>query len=154
MRRPMNDFGEHYRRGLGMSARNNALAYGYSITATASFGMLVHTDGPIDVLRIFLFVVGNGVAFASVSALVTRGFRQRVEEEPPVVVALATSFSVLSISAGVGVATALGWGMGGSLAWLLGSLLATWAYLSISALEMALARNLHLTVGDEDPDAR
>ena len=47
MRRPMNDFGEHYRRGLGMSARNNALAYGYSITATASFGMLVHTDGPI-----------------------------------------------------------------------------------------------------------
>ena len=39
-----------------------------------------------------------------------------------------------------------GWG-----AWLLGSLLPTWAYLSIAALEMGLARVLHLTVADEPP---
>jgi hypothetical protein len=40
------------------------------------------------------------------------------------------------------------------MAWLLGSLLPTWAYLSIAALEMALARVLHLTVADEPPHER
>ena len=103
----MKEFGEHYRRGLGMSARNNALAYGYSVTATASFGMLAHTAGPMSILRIFMFVLGSGIAFAGVNALVTRGFRQRVEEEPPVVVALATAFALVSISAGVGIAAVM-----------------------------------------------
>lgn len=150
----MKEFGEHYWRGLGMSARNNALAFGYSVTTTASFGMLVHTAGPLSVLRIFMFVVGSGIAFASINALVTRGFRQRVEQEPPVVVALATAFAVVSISVGVGLAGLIGWGVGGWGAWLLGSLLPTWAYLSIAALEMALARVLHLTVADEPPHRR
>lgn len=150
----MKEFAEHYVRGLGMSARNNALAYGYSIAATAGFGMLVHTAGPLTVLRIFMFVVGNGIAFAGVNALVTRGFRRRVEQEPPVVVALSTSLSVVSISAAVGMVLLLGWGVGGWAAWLLGGLLGSWVYLSIAALEMALARTLHLAVGDEDPAHR
>jgi hypothetical protein len=109
----MREFGEHYLRGLGMSARNNALAYGYSVAATASFGMLAHTDGPLTVLHIFMFIVGNGIAFAGINALVTRGFRHRVEREPPVVVALSTSLSVVSISAAVGLVALLGWGLGG-----------------------------------------
>jgi hypothetical protein len=150
----MKEFGEHYLRGLGMSARNNALAFGYSITATASFGMLLHTDGPFSVLRIFMFVLGSSIAFAGINALVTRGFSQRVDEEPPVVMALATSFSVISISAGVAVAGLLGWAVGGWVAWLLGALLPTWTYLSISAAETALSRVLHLTVADRDPEHR
>jgi MFS family permease len=150
----MTDFGEHYRRGLGMSARNNALAYGYSVTTTASFGMLAHTAGRISVLRVFMFVLGSGIAFAGINALVTRGFRRRVEQEPPVVVSLATAFAVISISAAVGLAALIGWGVGGWLAWLLGSLLPTWAYLSIAALEMAIARNVQLKVADEHPDRR
>jgi hypothetical protein len=137
-----------------MSARNNALAYGYSVAATASFGMLVHTDGPPTVLRVFMFVTGNGIAFAGVNALVTRGFRRRVEQEPPVVVALSTSLSVVSISAAVGMVLLLGWGIGGWVAWLLAALLGSWTYLSVSALEMALARTLHLTVGEEDFERR
>ena len=150
----MKEFGAHYWRGLGMSARNNALAFGYSVTTTASFVMLAHTAGRISVLRIFMFVVGSGIAFAGVNAVVTRGFRQRVEQEPPVVVALATAFAVVSMSAGVGLAALIGWGVGGWIAWLLGSLLPTWAYLSIAALEMALARVLHLTVAEEPPHKR
>jgi hypothetical protein len=150
----MSEFVEHYIRGLGMSTRNNGLAYGYSITATVSFGMLAHTDAPITVLKLFMFLVGAGIAFAALTALVTRGFSQRVEREPPVVVALATSFSLLSSSAGVAVAAGLGSGLGGWAAWLLGSMLATWTYLSIAALEMALARVLHLNLGDGDPGRR
>jgi hypothetical protein len=40
-----------------------------------------------------MFVAGAGLAFAGVNAIVTRGFRTRVEAEPPVVLALATSLS-------------------------------------------------------------
>lgn len=150
----MKEFGEHYVRGLGMSARNNALAYGYSINATASFAILAHTDGPLSVLKIFVFVAGSGIAFAGINALVTRGYRQRVDEEPPVVVALSTSFSAVSISAAVGLAGLLGWALGGWVAWLLGALLGTWVYLSVSALEMALARSLHLAVAEGEPEHR
>jgi hypothetical protein len=148
------EFGQHYRRGLGMSARNNALAYGYSVTATASFGMLAHTDGPLSILRVFMFVAGSGIAFASINALVTRGYRQRVDREPPMVVALATSFGVLSISAAVALTALFGSAVGGWVAWLLAALCGTWLYLSISAAEMAVARTLHLVVGDQDPEDR
>ena len=104
--------------------------------------------------RIFLFVVASGLAFAVVSALVTRGFRRRVDREPPVVVALATAFAVASTSVGVGIAALVGWGIGGWAGWVLGAVLATWAYLLIAALEIALSRGLHEAVGDVRPEER
>jgi hypothetical protein len=121
---------------------------------TASLGILIHTDGPAGILRLAMFIAGSSIAFATVNALVTSGYRQRVEREPPVVISLATSFSLLSISAGVAVAGLLGWGVGGWSAWLLGSLLSTWTYLSVAALEMALSRTLHVTVADKAPEKR
>jgi hypothetical protein len=150
----MSQFTDHYVRGLGMSAHNNALAYGYSVTVTASFGVLTQTAKPVSIGRIFLFVVGASVAFAVVNAAVTRGFRTRVQTEPPVVLALATSLGVLSISAGAGVATLLGVTLGNWLAWLLGSLLSTWVYLSVAALEMAASRTLHINLGEQEPEQR
>jgi hypothetical protein len=150
----MRQFGEHYVRGLGMATRNNGLAYGYSITATAAFAVLYRTDPPASVPRIFLFVLGNGVGFAIVSGLVTQGFRRRVDREPPVVLALATAFAVISTSVGVGIAALVGWGIGGWLAWALGGVLSTWAYLSVAALEIALSRGLHEAVGDVSPEER
>lgn len=150
----MRRFGEHYVRGLGMATRNNGLAYGYSITATASFGVLESTDGPSSVARIFLFVIGAGIAFGVVSALVTQGFRKRVEQEPPVVLALATAFAMVSTSAGVGIAALMGWGVGGWAGWFLGALIPTWVYLSVAALEIALSRGLHEAVGEVSPEER
>jgi hypothetical protein len=150
----MRRFGQDYVRGLGMATRNNALAYGYSVTVTCSFGLLIATAHSPTIGHIFLFILGSGIAFAGVNALVTRGFRSRVKQEPPVVMALATSFSFLSSSAGAGIAALVGWGIGGWPSWLLGSLLATWGYLSVSALEVASARLLHVTVGGREPARR
>jgi hypothetical protein len=146
----MREFGQDYVRGLGMATHNNALAYGYSVTVASTFALLTSTAGSPDVGHIFAFLLGTGVAFAGVNALVTRGFRRRVKEEPQIVLALATSFSVLSISAAAGVAALIGWAIGGWVAWGLGSLLATWAYLSVAALEVAAARILHIKVGDQE----
>jgi hypothetical protein len=137
-----------------MSARNNALAYGYSVTATASFALLTDSDGPTSVGRTFAFILGASLAFAGVNAVVTRGFRQRAEGEPPVVMALATSLSVLSISAGAGAALLAGSAVGGWIAWSIGAIAATWIYLSVAALEVAAARALHLNVSDRDPAER
>ena len=150
----MSSFLDDYVRGLGMSVRNNALAYGYSITATASFGVLTQSAGPASIGHIFLFVAGAGLAFAVVNAVVTRGFRRSVESEPAVVLALGTAMSVFSVSVGVGVATLLGEFVGGWLSWLLGALLATWAYLAVAALEIALSKTLHLKVGEDGPEER
>jgi hypothetical protein len=146
----MREFGQDYVRGLGMATHNNALAYGYSVTVASTFALLTSTAGSPDVGHIFAFLLGTGVAFAGVNALVTRGFRRRVKEEPQIVLVLATSFSVLSISAAAGVAALIGWAIGGWVAWGLGSLLATWAYLSVAALEVAAARILHIKVGDQE----
>ena len=48
----------------------------------------------------------------------------------------------------------MGWGIGGWAAWLLGALLATWCYLAVAALEIALSRVLHEAIGDVDPEER
>ena len=103
----MRRFGEPYVRGRGMATRNNGLAHGYSITATASFGVLYRSAAPATVGRMFLFVLGTGIAFAVVNALVTPGFRRRVERAPPVVMALATSFALSPRAPGS--ASPLGW---------------------------------------------
>jgi hypothetical protein len=154
MQLPVRRFTEHYFRGLGESTRTNALAFGYSITSTASFAVLEQTAGRITVGRIFLFVLGAGVAFAGINALVTRGFRTRVEREPPLVLALGTSLSVISISAAVGVTALIGEAIHGAVAWLIGPILATWAFLGVAALEIAAARLLHVNVGDRAPEER
>jgi hypothetical protein len=147
-------FAEHYFRGLGESTRTNALAFGYSITSTASFVILEQTAGQVTVGRIFLFAAGAGVAFAGVNALVTRGFRERVDREPPLVLALGSSLSVVSISAGVGIAALVGDAIHGAVGWLVAPTLATWAYLGVAALEIAAARLLHIGVGEKAPEDR
>ncbi len=81
----MRGFREHYSRGLGTAARNDALAFGYSIAATATFAILDRTAHHASVFPIFLFASGASLGFSGVNAFVTRGYRDRVEQEPPVV---------------------------------------------------------------------
>lgn len=142
-------FATHYARGLGMSTRNNSLAYGYSVAITATFGVLDRLVGRATVVEIFLFIAGASAAFALLNLVVTRGFQQRVAREPPLVVALATSLGVFSVSGGVGVAALLGWLVGGWIAWLVAPFAATVVYLVTSASEMAIARRAHLLAGTE-----
>jgi hypothetical protein len=147
-------FWGHYVRGLGLSTRNNSLAYGYSVAVTGSFGMINRLTGRPSVADIFLFVVGASAPFTLLNPLVTRGFRRRVEREPPLVVAVGTSFSVVSSCAGIGLAALLAWQVGGWITWLCGSLAAAVVYLLASALEIAAARGLHTVAGTEDLERR
>jgi hypothetical protein len=147
-------FAEHYWRGLGLSTRNNSLAYGFSVAITGSFGVLDRLAGTSTVGDVFLFVAGACLPFVLLNAIVTRGFRRRVEREPPMVVAVGTSFSIISAASGVGAAAVLGWALTGSLAWLAGSLGASCAYLLTAALEIALGRGLHAVAGTDNLEER
>jgi hypothetical protein len=144
-------FAQHYWHGLGLSARNNSLAYGFSVAVTAGYGVLSVLATPTTVPRIFLFVAGACAPFVVLNPLVTRGFQERVEGEPPLVVAVGTSLSFLSASAGVGATALAGWLLGGWLAWLLGALGASVVYLLAAALEVAVARGVRPLTGAPPP---
>jgi hypothetical protein len=132
----------HYLRGLGLSTRNNTLAYGYSLAATGSYAVIADQKGS-RVGDVFLFTAGAALAFALVNALVTEGYQKRFPDEPGVVIALGTSLSVLSVAAAVGVAALAGWLLRSWAAWLAGSFAFTIAYLALVGAEVAFAAAVH-----------
>ena len=144
----------HFLRGLGESARTNGLAYGYSVALTGAYIVLQAGAGVPRVRDAFLFGLGASITFALAGAFVTRGFRQRVEREPPVVLALGSALGILSISAATGSCALLTLVADGSLAWFVGPLLASTVYLIVSALELVLARGAHEVAGTENIDER
>ena len=134
---------EHYRRGLGTALRHNQVAYSYSATTTALFGVISDESGIPNVGECFLFVVGAGVAFAIVNAAVTQGFSERLPREPSEVVALGTAISVFSMAAGLGAGTLVAWLAGPWIAWPLAPLAASIGFILLSGLEMGLAGYYH-----------
>jgi hypothetical protein len=154
MSREPEGFLEHYWRGLGLSARNNSLAYGFSVAVTGGFGVLSRLAGPTSVADVFVFAAGACLPFALLNPVVTKGFRQRIEREPPMVLALGTSFSIVSACSGVGAAALLGWALNGWAAWLLGAFAGSSVYLLTAALEVALGRGVHAIAGTENLEER
>lgn len=132
----------HFLRGLASSTRHNALAYGYSLTTTGSFGVLTALDHTPHVSDVILFGIGGAVTFTLATTGVTRGFRVAQEEEPRVVQAIGASFGAVSVSGGVGLAALVGWGTSGWVPWLLGPFAASSVYLMLSALEFVAARRI------------
>jgi hypothetical protein len=144
----------HYVRGLGSSTRQNSLAYGYSIAMTGAFGMLDVTDRPSHALDILLFALGAGLTFTIANVAVTRGFRVRVPEEPPVVMALGTSFGFFSVLGALGATWLLGHFLGGWAGWLVGPFVASTVYLALTSAELLLARGLRELAGFEKLEER
>jgi uncharacterized membrane protein len=145
---------EHFTRGLGESTRTNGLAYGYSVLITSTFGVVHALDGGPDVVQCVLFAVGTSIVFAVLGAIVTRGFQQRVEREPPVVVSLAAALSIISICTALGAAILVSWAVRGSYAWFAAPLAASAVYLVASGFESALARGVHAVVGTDNLEQR
>lgn len=132
--RPLHAYAQAVRGSLG----ENAGAYAYSVTITASFGTLTAILGPSTVLEVFLFVVGASTAFTATELVASRGFRVRVRGERPEVVVLGSAMSYPSVLVGVGAATLVGEVLHTGIAWLAGSFLATTAFLLVGAIELLL----------------
>jgi hypothetical protein len=147
-------FRAHYIRGLQNSSRHNAAAYGYSVAATASFGALSHIVGAATLVDCFVYVIGAGIGFAIVNALASKGYRQQIPEEPPVVILLGTSFNVVSTTAAVGVVVGVAYALGDWAAWPVATFAFTVVYLFATALELGLAAQMHSHGGVEGERSR
>jgi MFS family permease len=141
---------EHYRRGLGTALRHNQVAYSYSATITALFGVVSDETGGPNVGQCFLFIVGAGVAFAIVNAAITRWFSQRLPREPSEVVALGTAISLFSMAAGLGLGTLVSWVAGPWIAWALAPLAMSIGFLLLAGIEMGFAGYYHEAGGSLD----
>jgi hypothetical protein len=130
MRRSRPGFADNYVRGLRSAARNNASAYGYSVTITATFGILSVIAGTTTVLEIFAFAGGAVLAYALVDGVASGGFSHGPrDEEPSEVTALGSSVRFVSVGAALAIALVEAQLVGGWAAWPLGAFSATVAYL-------------------------
>jgi MFS family permease len=141
---------DHYRRGLGTALRHNQVAYSYSVTITALFGVISDESGGPNVGQCFLYVVGAGVAFAIVNAAITQWFTKRLPREPTEVVALGTAISLFSMAAGLGLGTLVAWLAGPWIAWPLAPLAMSIGFMLLAGFEMGFAGYLHEAGGSLD----
>ena len=126
-------------RGLQTSVRNNSTAYGYSLTVTATLGVLAaELDAP-TVGQVFLFAAGAVMGVVAVEAAATRGFRERARSEPPQVVVFGSALAILSVGSAVGAGALAAVVLGTGVAWPIGGLLASLLYLLAAGAEMAMA---------------
>ena len=131
-----------YLHGLRASVLNNASAYGFSVTITATMALLSSIRGAPTALQVIAFAGGAVAAFAVVELVVSRGFTRGMEDEPSDVKELGSSISVLSVGSAIGCAYVAGRLVGGFVAWPLGSFVATVAYLFLFGVELSLAHRL------------
>jgi hypothetical protein len=134
---------EHYRRGLGTALRHNQVAYSYSVTITALFGVVSDESGLPNTAQCFLYVAGAGAAFAIVNAGITKFFSERLPREPSEVVALGTALSFVSMGAGLGLGTLVAWFAGPWVAWPLAPLAMSIGFMILAGLEMGVAGYYH-----------
>jgi hypothetical protein len=134
---------EHYRRGLGTALRHNQVAYSYSATVTALFGVLQHEHGGPNIGQAFVFIAGTGTAFAIVNAAVTKWFSERLPREPSEVVALGTALSLFSMAAGLGLGTLVAWQLETWAAWAVAPLATSIGFMLLAGIEMGFAGYYH-----------
>jgi hypothetical protein len=133
-------FGRLFERGVNAATGGNILAYGYSVTITAAFGILANIWGLPGVFHIFAFALGAILAFTAIVAVVSGGFQQALEDEPISIKVLGSAFAFLSVGFALAVALVIGWLLpGGFVAWPVGAFLTTGAYVGSVGLEMAVA---------------
>jgi uncharacterized YccA/Bax inhibitor family protein len=127
-----------YRQALRAAASTSIAPYGYTLTIWTTGAILTHARGVPDALQALLFMLGAVAGFSLVGIAAFGDPRVRVagDDRRP---ALWSGFHFLSISIAIGVATVIAHLVQDQGAWPLGGLAATTIYLSMLAVELALA---------------
>jgi hypothetical protein len=129
----------HFVRGVRTSTANNTTAYGYSLAVACSFAALIKVHGEPSWAELFLFVIGSCGGFALVNAAATRLYRKESPDEGELVISLATSLSVFSVSTSVVSAIGVGLAVPGRPSWLLAAFAFTVVYVLAVGAEVAIA---------------
>ena len=133
---------------ISTATRGNAIAFGFSITITGTFGILQKLIGSPTLVQIFLFGVSAAATVGVIEALVTRGFRHRPRAVPAEVRMLGTAQDFLSVAAGLGAAAGVATLLDAGGAWPLAAAAATFVFLAAESAETLLAEIVQDRRGD------
>jgi hypothetical protein len=131
--------GTRYRSGLGASTRENAGAFAFSIMITSAFGAVSTLEPQPRVWEMFLYAAGGVAGFSAVAVLGAVLEDPDTQAERTGVVLLASILSFFSVLSGVAAAALLAWLLPAWLAWPLGALGASTAFLLVNAVEYVVA---------------
>lgn len=132
---------ELYGRGVRTALRNNATAYGFSISITAGYGLVSGAHGSTSALETIAFAVGSALAFLVVGGTFLTRFPEGSLPEGGQVTTISGGIDVLSIAATVAAAYGLS-RVPGFAAWPLTGAGMVITYLLTSGLDVLLARTV------------
>lgn len=128
-----------YARGVRTALRDNASAYGFSISVTVSYGLLSGPRSSVTAGETIAFGAGAALAFVLVGAVFVAMTTRGSLPESPQALTLNGGVDLLSVAAAIAVGYALSL-VPGFWAWPLTAAGAVVAYLIVSGLDVLLAR--------------
>ncbi|NGO67524.1 hypothetical protein [Streptomyces boncukensis] len=140
-----------YGRGVRTALRDNATAYGFSISITAAYGLATGARGTATAEETVGFALGSALAFLLVGLVFLVVFRRAGLAEGEQETTLGGIIDVLSVAVAVTAAYGLS-RVPGFAAWPLTGLGTVTAYLLAGGLDVVLARLTarHITLGERD----
>lgn len=130
---------EVFGRGVRTALRNNATAYGFSISLTAAYGLISGARGNVTPTETICFAFGGALAFVVVGLVfMTRSPRGRLPESGQVVT-FSGGIDLLGVAVAVSAAYCVSL-VPGFAAWPLTAFATVTAYLLVSGLDVLLAR--------------
>jgi hypothetical protein len=141
-----------YGKGLQSGIRENAVAFAYSLYATAAMTLLHHREAPFASTDVLWFLTGNLTAFIVAEAIASRGFHVQVSEEPSNVVLLGSAMSPLSIGGALAAVLGISAVLDGWPAWAIGPFAGTVVFLLLHGAESSLAKRIEERVDRKQRD--
>lgn len=124
-------------RGFNTAVSGNAQAFGFSITVTATYGVISSAQGSPSVPEIFGFALAAVAAFSLLNLLVAKLLvKEKPRKEPDQVVLVATATDFLAVGSGIAAAVGLRYALTGWPTWVLAPFTAALVYVLVQALEM------------------
>lgn len=127
-----------YGRAVRTALRNNATAYGFSISITAAYGLANAVAGPAKPFETVSFALGAAIAFVIVGAVFLVRFQKGSLPEGGQVATISGGIDLLSVTGAVATAYGLSH-LPGYLAWPVTALGTVTVYLLVGGLDVVIA---------------
>jgi hypothetical protein len=129
---------EVYGSGVRTALKNNATAYGFSISITAAYGLATGAQGPGRAVETVFFALGAALAFVAVGAVFITRFRLGSLSEGGQIATISGGIDVVSVTAAVAAAFGLS-RIPGFAAWPLTGAGTVITYLLVGGLDVLIA---------------
>lgn len=131
---------EVFGRGVRTALRNNATAYGFSISITTAYGLVTGAQGPSGAVDTIAFAVGAAVAFVVIGAVFVAASPAGSLGESGQVATISGGIDLLAVIAAVAAAFGLS-RLTSFWAWPLTGVGTVLAYLLVGGLDILVARS-------------